>query len=272
MKRPEKFPFLYTFLTRIRPTEKSNTLVPLAGYLALELIPLMIGSNCGFNASIAKALLLYALWLDIYEIGYLFNDLKDRHTDGELNRFPSGSANWSSFILFRLIVGVALLLAIFLLMSPRVAFLALTLNAAVLALLFLHSSRAIRAIFPGRACTFTALSFYKYLPILAPPLGLYASIEPLAAIFFFYGLPRTLNYELRKYGRPEYANVPRTQLKVQAGLLIASFPVVAILFRDDHWLKTPAAIELWLYFSLLVSVQFVLRILKRHVNGWRSHE
>jgi hypothetical protein len=81
-------PFIYTYSTRIK------TYRGLLAYLALEVLPLVLAAGVTSTRNVINILLLYILWLDLYEIGYLFNDLKDKTAVGELDRIKSASGNW----------------------------------------------------------------------------------------------------------------------------------------------------------------------------------
>ena len=86
-------PIAYTFITRIRNYRA------LLGYLAFEVAPLLLAAKLSGRAPIG-ILLLYILGLNIYEIGYIFNDSKDRNTKGELT-VPDPQADRGFWLYFR---------------------------------------------------------------------------------------------------------------------------------------------------------------------------
>src|SRR5579875_2810598 len=59
-------PLLYTYKTRM------NNYRGLLGYLSLDLVPLLLVVGITSLQDVSNILLLFLLWLTLYEIGYLF--------------------------------------------------------------------------------------------------------------------------------------------------------------------------------------------------------
>ena len=150
--------------------------------------------------NVINILLLYILWLDLYEIGYLVNDLKDKTAAGELDRIKSASGNWYTAALPRLLLASGLVPVVVIRLGWHSTIVSLLANMLLLLTLLIHSSEFVRLHFPGRMVTFSALALYKYAPILIPVLGVGQGAFALVAIFLFYGFPRVLAYVLRKFG------------------------------------------------------------------------
>ena len=172
-------PFIYTYSTRIK------TYRGLLAYLALEVLPLVLAAGVTSTRNVINILLLYILWLDLYEIGYLFNDLKDKTAVGELDRIKSASGNWYTAAFPRLLLAVGLVPVVVIRLGLHSTIVSLVANMLLLLTLLIHSSEFVRVHFPGRMVTFSALALYKYAPILIPVLGVGQGASALVAIFLF---------------------------------------------------------------------------------------
>lgn len=239
------FPFFYTYQTRIKNYRG------LLGYLALEVAPLVLVAGIYSERNIINVIILYLFYLNIYEIGYLFNDFKDRATSGELNRIGSNTGTWWRPAVFRLLLALALIPAVAARLGWRVADMALGLNVLLLFLLFLHSSSFARRHFPGRILTFSALSIYKYATVLIPVLGFADASFVLLTIFLFYGLPRIMVYMLRKFGQDSDALLRNAQLKIQLGMSIIFLPVVFMFSEKMNRVIALQTRALWAYFGVI---------------------
>jgi hypothetical protein len=250
-------PIAYTFKTRV------GNYRALLGYLVFEVVPLLLAAQLSGRDAVG-ILLLYILWLDVYEIGYVFNDLKDQDTDGESNRTGSVHGSWFLATLSRLLFATVLSFAVAHHLGWRTALSSALLNGVLLLILLLHSSNLVRRCFPGRLLTFTALAIYKYAPVLIPGLPIENAVAALAAIFVFYGLGRILNYTLRKFGRADVSEVPHAQLKIQLGVLLIVAPLVLLPWHASECGILMREVKvLWCYFSAVAALSFCAAFLRR---------
>lgn len=243
-------PFAYTYRTRM------TNYRGLLGYFCLELMPLLLAAGITSKRSVISVLLLYVLWLNFYEIGYLFNDLKDRSAVTEINRTGSSTGKWYIAAIPRLLLALALVPGLAMWLGWRGLALALVTNVLLLLLLFFHSTDFVRRRFPGRFITFSALALYKYVPVMFPALDLDHATCALIAIFLFYGMARVLIYVLRKCGEAAVASVPNAQFAIQLGMLSAFSPLAIIALRMPNRVLDTEVPALWLYF-LLAAILFL---------------
>jgi hypothetical protein len=242
-------PFIYTYSTRIK------TYRGLLAYLALEVLPLVLAAGVTSTRNVINILLLYILWLDLYEIGYLFNDLKDKTAVGELDRIKSASGNWYTAAFPRLLLAVGLVPVVVIRLGLDSTIVSLVANMLLLLTLLIHSSEFVRVHFPGRMVTFSALALYKYAPILIPVLGVGQGASALVAIFLFYGFARILAYGLRKFGGEQAICVPNSQLSIQLGTLAVFSPLVLIAGTHNGLMRGEMP-RLWLYFLAVALISY----------------
>lgn len=256
-------PIAYTLKTRLVNYRG------LLGYLGFEVLPLFLAAELSSTWDPIAIVLLYILWLDIYEIGYIFNDLKDQNTEGELNR-TSARGSWLVAAIARLLFATVILIPIAYHIGWHSASSSLLLNGVLLALLLFHSSNFVRRWFPGRLLTFSALTFYKYAPVLIPALPVETAIGALVAIFLFYGLSRILYYTLRKFGPPNISELHRAQFKIQLGLLVIASPLILLRPHRNHYGIVRWEFEaLWSYFFAIVAFLFCAAFLRRQYASLR---
>jgi hypothetical protein len=253
-------PFIYTYSTRIK------TYRGLLAYLALEVLPLVLAAGVTSTRNVINILLLYILWLDLYEIGYLVNDLKDKTAVGELDRIKSASGNWYTAAFPRLLLALGLVPVVVFRLGLHSTIISLVVNVLLLLTLVIHSSEFVRLHFPGRMVTFSALALYKYAPILIPVLGVGQGASALVAIFLFYGFPRILAYVLRKFGEEWTISVPNFQLSIQLGMLAVFSPLVLIAGIQNELMKGEMP-RLWLYFSAVALISYCASFIRRQRLG-----
>ncbi len=255
-------PLLYTYKTRM------NNYRGLLGYLSLDLVPLLLVVGITSLQDVSNILLLFLLWLTLYEIGYLFNDLKDRHRAGELDRTPGPvSGNWYLPAIPRLVLAAVIVWGVALRMGWTKAVMAVGLNLFVLALLFCHSSDFVRRHFPGRLITFLALALFKYSPALVPVTGAIKGASALLMIFLFYGMARVLNYTLRKFGNENVGLSPRAQTKMQLGILTIFSPLAFFPYASADRAILLQARVLWIYFFAITLLSLMAFFLRRQLAG-----
>jgi uncharacterized membrane protein len=254
-------PFIYTYSTRIK------TYRGLLAYLALEVLPLVLAAGVTSAHNIINVLLLYISWLDLYEIGYLFNDLKDKTAVGELDRVESASGNWYTAAFLRLLLALGLVPVVAIRLGWHSSIISLVANMLLLLILLLHSSEFVRLHFPGRMVTFSALALYKYAPILVPVLGVGKGASALVAIFLFYGLARILAYVLRKFGGEKTRSVANPQLSIQLGMLAVFSPLALIAARTHNGIMRGEVPTLWLYFSAVALISYGASFIRRQRVG-----
>ncbi len=253
-------PFIYTYSTRIK------TCRGLLAYLALEVLPLVLAAGVTSMRNVINILLLYILWLDLYEIGYVVNDLKDKTAAGELDRIKSASGNWYTAALPRLLLASGLVPVVVIRLGWHSTIVSLLANMLLLLTLLIHSSEFVRLHFPGRMVTFSALALYKYAPILIPVLGVRQGAFALVAIFLFYGFPRVLAYVLRKFGEGWVTSMPNSQLTIQLGMLAVFAPLVLITGTHRELTKDQMS-GLWLYFSAVALISYCASFIRRQRLG-----
>lgn len=254
-------PIAYTFKTRI------GNYRALLGYFVFEVVPLLLAAELSGGDPVG-IVLLYILWLDVYEIGYVFNDLKDQNTEGELNRTGSARGSWFLAILSRLLFATVISIAVAHHLGWRTALSSSLLNGVLLVILLLHSSNLVRRCFPGRLLTFSALALYKYAPVLIPGLPVESAVTALAAIFVFYGLARILNYTLRKFGRADVSEVPHAQLKIQLGVLLIVSPLVLLPWHTSQGGILRREVQaLWSYFTAVAALFLCASFLRRMLGA-----
>jgi uncharacterized membrane protein len=250
-------PFLYTYSTRIK------TFRALLAYLALEVLPLVLAAGVTSTRNVINILLLYILWLALYEIGYLFNDLKDKNAVGEFDRIKSASGNWYIATLPRLLLAVGLVPVVVIRLGLHSTIVSLVANMLLLLTLLIHSSEFVRLHFPGRVVTFSALALYKYAPILIPVLGVARGASALVAIFFFYGFARILAYVLRKFSGEKVISARNPRLTIQLGALAVFSPLVLIAEGTQNEIVRGEVPKLWLYFSAVALISYGASLIRR---------
>lgn len=250
-------PLLYTYETRM------NNYRGLLGYLLLDLIPLLLVAGITSLQDVANILLLYILWLTLYEIGYLFNDLKDHSEAGELDRTGPVSGNWYVPAIPRLLLAAVIVPGVVLRLGWEKAGLALVLNIFVLFLLFCHSSDFVRRHFPGRLISFSALALFKYSPALIPVIGVLDGASAILMIFLFYGMARVLNYTLRKFGNENVKLSPRAQVKMQLGILTIFSPLAFLSPEPASRTLLLQTRTLWIYFFAITLISLMASFLRR---------
>jgi hypothetical protein len=254
-------PFIYTYSTRIKSYRG------LLAYLALEVLPLVLAAGVTSTRNVINILLLYIFWLDLYEIGYLFNDLKDKTAVGELDRIESTSGNWYTAAIPRFLLALGLVPVVAVRLGWHSTIISLVANMLLLVTLLLHSSELVRLHFPGRIVTFSALALYKYAPVLIPVLGVGQGASALVAIFLFYGFARILAYVLRKFGVEKTASVANSQLSIQVGMLAVFSPSVLMAAETHNEFIRREVPTLWLYFSAVALISCCASFIRRQRLG-----
>jgi hypothetical protein len=253
-------PFCYTAFTRIQ------TIAGGLGYLLQEILPLVVASYVFKRDPLPKLAMLYALWITVYESGYLWNDHHDCQLKDEQNRLAGATISFWIFGASHIGVAVLLLGVLYLMFGWSLAAYAGLINLALLALLILHSSARVRKYPYARLTTFSALAFYKYAPILLPLLGYRLGSLALICMFFFYGLARLCVYALRKYGRPLESREHVVQAKIQAGLLVLAIPLLVAEAAAPRNREILLALSVWATYAIGIGVLWLGRQLKTIVR------
>lgn len=253
-------PFIYTYSTRIK------TCRGLVAFVALEVLPLILVTGLTSLRNVINILLLFTLWLDLYEIGYLFNDLQDKTAAGELDRIQATSGNWRTATISRLLLALGLVAAVAIKLGWHSTIIALFANALLLATLLAHSSKFVRRHFPLRIVTFSFLALYRYAPILIPALGVRRAEPALITIFLFYGIARILAYVLRKFGGEKTASLANPQLSVQLGVLAMFAPMILIAAENHDQILSGEVLMLWLYFLAVALIFYSISFIRRQTR------
>jgi len=170
------------------------------GFSVLEAFPLSCALVFAYSVPVTLVAVAFVGYLSCYECGYLWNDLADSGNEHGGDRLGGLRVHFLPFIGTRvLLFGLAAAIVVRANGASTLAAFILA-NGLVLALFFAHTSHKVRATPSLRVVTFTALAFYKYLPVMIAVVPWAIAWKILPAIFACYGFPRVVSYLLRKFG------------------------------------------------------------------------
>jgi hypothetical protein len=238
-------PLGYTYKTRLRNYRGA------LGFIAREVLPLAITLMLAYHLVWWLVLVLFLGYMSFYECGYLWNDLADSSTESGGDRLAGVTLRFSEFVFVRILVLGLSSYVLFRVNGWNHAAIYFAANISLVFFLILHTSRGIRDVRFLRLLTFTALAFYKYLPVLLPMLPWSEARALMMAIFLCYGLGRVIVYALRKYGDVDArAHCEPSSLLLQSGFLLLFAPLFLGVNGLRNWPKS-GPFDIWISFTLI---------------------
>jgi len=228
-----------------------------------DVLPLAVALNLVYSVPLWLVSLLYLGYLSFYECGYLWNDRAESASERGGDRLSDKILNLGMFFLIRAVVVSLVSVAIYHVRGAGSAIRFDVVNALLVVLMVLHTSRGVRNVRFLRVTSFAALAFYRYLPVLLPLLPWATARGLLVAVFLSWGLLRVLVYTLRKHGDSDArVNFEFSNRLLQAVLIVVFAPVFLTTADIRNW-RSSGPLVVWATFAVGQGVLFVLHFARR---------
>lgn len=237
-------PFVYTYLTRLKNVRG------LLDYVVRDVAIPLIPAVTLFGANGRAALLLWAGFVALYEVGYVLNDRASNSGEPDGDRLHGDLPSMFFSIVLRAAVFGGVALWSFGSLGREVALTYTGLSLGIVGLLLIHTLLLSRTAVV-RTFSFATLALSKYGPPLIPLIGWEHAAGLMAAVFLMYGFPRTVHYVVRKISPAWPADQIRRFQVESHGLGL--FPGLVLVFPDlltvsGHGWTAPAL--LWALYAV----------------------